>query len=183
MSDVTLKDLAKDINMDRSHARKFVKRLGIEFRRVRDSKSGNQLVLAVTDAEAQLIRSARAQAGFSGEAGTELEAVSGVFYIIRLVPELDPRRLKFGFAADLSTRLAQHRTAAPTASVVRSWPCRRSWESTVIDCLSGLCTLIASEVYEADSVDDVTRKADALFALMPSPDFRPPLSPYSPANT
>ncbi len=39
-----------------------------------------------------------------------------------LEDELDHRRLKLGFADDLNSRLAQHRTAAPTAVVARSWP-------------------------------------------------------------
>jgi hypothetical protein len=33
---------------------------------------------------------------------------------IMLVPELDPRRIKLGYADELSYRLSQHRTAAPT---------------------------------------------------------------------
>jgi hypothetical protein len=104
--------------------------------------------------------------------------------VIRLVPELDPRRVKLGFADEVNSRLTQHRTAAPTAVVIKTWPCKRSWEGTVMDCLSSYsCKLILNEVFECDDVDDLLRRGDALFALLPPPERRPPLSTVSPHNT
>jgi hypothetical protein len=108
----------------------------------------------------------------------------GVFYVIRLVPELDPRRLKLGFADDLQSRLGQHRTVAPTAAVIKSWPCKRAWEKTVMDCLTGAnCRLILNEVFECDDVDDLIRCADNLFALLPDPAAKALLADVSPHNT
>lgn len=104
--------------------------------------------------------------------------------MIRLVPELDARRLKLGFADDLPSRLVQHRTAAPTAAVIKSWPCKRAWERTVMDCLTLVnCRLILNEVFECDDVDALIARAEKLFELLPEPAAQAPLAEVSPRNT
>lgn len=81
----------------------------------------------------------------------------------------------------MNERLSQHRTAAPTATCVRVWPCRRSWELAVIDCVSSAgCRLIINEVYEADDVEAVVRRGDEFFSIMPPVELSPSLSPASP---
>ena len=111
---VSLKQLATELGMDRSHARRYVLRLGFTPHKRRTADSQNQLTLAVTIPEAEVIRNKRREAGFF-ESTKPVVSEVGVFYVIRLVPELEPRRLKLGFADDLPSRLGQHRTAAPTA--------------------------------------------------------------------
>src|SRR5262249_51860396 len=97
---VSLKQLAADLGMDRSHARRYVLRLGFPPHKRRTPDSQNQLTLAVTIPEAEVIRNKRREAGFFQSTKPVVSEV-GVFYVIRLVPELDPRRLKLGFADDL----------------------------------------------------------------------------------
>lgn len=180
---VSLKHLAEEIGMDRSHARRYVLKLGITPHKRRTPDSRNQLTLAVDQVEADLIRQKRREEGFVGDSKPVAKAV-GEFYIIRLVPELDDRRIKMGFADDLSTRHSQHRTAAPTAQVVASWPCKRSWESTVMDCLSKhQCRLILNEVFECDDVNGLVELANKLFGLLPDPAVKTPLAEASPFNT
>jgi hypothetical protein len=180
---ISLKHLAEEIGMDRSHARRYVLRLGITPHKRRTADSQNQLTLAVNKNEADLIRQKRCEEGFIGDSKPIAKDV-GVFYIIRLVPELDNRRVKMGFADDLLTRLCQHRTAAPTAHVVASWPCKRSWESTVMDCLSAHgCRLILNEVFECDDVEGLMILGNRLFELFPDPKQRTPLAEASPHNT
>jgi hypothetical protein len=179
---VSLKQLAVEFSMDRSHMRKYVLKSGIQPHRRRTPDSGSQQTLALTPVEAESIRSKRREEGFLGSHKLAAKEF-GVFYLIQLVPELDPRRIKLGFADDIATRMGQHKTAAPTAALVKCWPCKRSWESTVIDCLSVECKLILSEVYECDDVTGLVDKADRLFALLPDPDQRAELSAYSPHNT
>jgi hypothetical protein len=179
---VSLKRLAEEIGMDRSHARRYVLKLGITPHNRRTPDSRGQLTLAVDQDEAELIRQKRREEGFIGDSKPVAKNV-GEFYIIRLVPELDDRRVKMGFADDLSTRLSQHRTAAPTAQVLSSWPCRRSWESTVMDCLSAHnCRLILNEVFECDDVDGLVELANQLFRLLPDPTQKTPLAEFSPHN-
>jgi hypothetical protein len=179
---VSLKHLAQEIGMDRSHARRYVLRLGITPHKRRTPDSQNQLTLAVDANEATLIRQKRREEGFIGDSKPVPKDV-GSFYVIRLVPELDGRRIKMGFADDLATRLCQHRTAAPTAQVVASWPCKRSWEGTVMDCLSGYkCRLILNEVFECDDVEGLVQLGGGLFGLMPAPFLKAPLAEASPYN-
>ena len=180
---VLLKDLAEEIGMDRSHARRYVRKLGVSPHKRRTPDSQNQLTLAVKLDEAELIREKRREEGFVGDSKPVAKHV-GEFYIIRLVPELDARRVKMGFADDLSTRLLQHRTAAPTAQVVASRPCKRSWEGTVMDCLSSLnCRLILNEVFECDDVEELVEWAHQLFTLLPEPSNKLSLATSSPYRT
>jgi hypothetical protein len=180
---VSLKQLAEELGLDRSNMRKYALRHGVKPHKRRTPDSGNQLTLAVSISEAEFIRAKRSEEGFLSSSKPVSKEV-GVFYVIRLVPELDPRRIKLGFADDLNSRLVQHRTAAPTAVVAKSWPCKRSWEVTVMDCLSAChCKLILNEVFECEDVDALIRKADELFSLLPAPDSKLQLSENSPHNT
>jgi len=179
---VSLKQLAEELRLERSNIRKYVLKQGIHPHKRRTPDSASQLTLALTVDEAEFIRAKRREEGFHG-ASKPVSKEVGVFYLIRLIPEFDPRRIKLGFADEIASRLAQHRTAAPTAVLVRTWPCKRSWEGTVIDCLAGTaCRLIQNEVFECEDVDALVKKADELFSLLPAPERRPILSEHSPHN-
>lgn len=177
---ISIKHLAEQLGMDRSHARKYVLKLGFKPMKRRTADSGSQLTLTVTTQEAEAILKQRRDQGFTAE-GKAVESEAGVFYVIQLVPELDPNRIKLGFAIDLNDRLVQHRTAAPTAKVLKSWPCKRSWEATVMDSLTSVgCRHILNEVFECSNLDDLARRADELFRILPNPKARVELSEHSP---
>lgn len=185
MSDefVSLKQLATEVGMDRSHARRYVLKLGITPHKRRTPDSANQLTLVLTQEEADRVRSLRSEQGFLDTSKPMATGV-GVFYIIQLVPELDPKRIKLGFADEVASRLSQHRTAAPTAKLVKLWPCKRAWETTVMDALTAIgCRLILNEVFECDDLAELISKGDALFAVLPLPTSRPGLADVSPHNT
>ena len=112
---VSLKSLAAELNMDRSHARRYELNLGITPAKRRTADSGGQLTLTVSAPEAERVRCTRTERGFTG-AQTAVENEAGFFYLIQLIPELDPKRIKLGFADNVSNRLSQHRTSAPTQS-------------------------------------------------------------------
>ena len=180
---VSIKELAQRLGMDRSHARRYVLRLGYSFHKRRTAESGSQLTLCVTSAEADAIASQRAEKGFAASTVVAVSDV-GVFYVIQLVPELDPKRLKLGFAESLEQRLSQHRTAAPTSRVLRVWPCRRSWELTAMDALTRRgCRLVLNEVFECNDPDTLLRHGDAFFGMLPAPEVRVPLANASPLNS
>jgi hypothetical protein len=129
---VSLKSLAVEVGLDRSNMRKYTLKVGVKPHKRCTPDSAGQLTLAVTSAEAEFIRKKRQEQGFL-EASQPVSSEVGIFYVIQLIPELDPTRLKFGYTDDIQVRLAQHRTSAPTARVVKTWPCRRTWEGTVIN--------------------------------------------------
>lgn len=180
---VSIKDLARRLGMDRSHARRYVRKLGYTFHKRRTVDSGNQLTLCVIRAEADRIVSERAEKGFLESTVVAVSDV-GLFYVIQLVPDLDPSRLKLGFAENLEQRLSQHRTAAPTARVLRAWPCKRSWELTAIDALTHVnCRLILNEVFECDAPEALVERGDAFFSMLPQPNMRVALAKSSPLNS
>ena len=180
---VSIKDLAKRLGMDRSHARRYVLKLGYAFHKRRTLDSGNQLTLCVTSGEADEIVSQRADKGFIASTVVAVADV-GVFYVIQLVPDLDPKRLKLGFAESLEQRLLQHRTAAPTARLLHAWPCKRSWELTVMDALTHVrCRLILNEVFECDEPEALVQRGETFFSMLPKPDVRVPLARSSPLNS
>ncbi|MDM8006048.1 MAG: hypothetical protein QUV05_07875 [Phycisphaerae bacterium] len=180
---VSIKDLAKRLGMDRSHARRYVLKLGYAFHKRRTPDSGSQLTLCVASVEADEIVSRRTNEGFIASTVVAVSDV-GAFYVIQLVPDLDPKRIKLGFAENLEQRLSQHRTAAPTARVLRAWPCKRSWELTAIDALTRTgCRLILNEVFECDEPDVLAERGDDFFRMLPEPDVRAPLAKTSPLNS
>ena len=178
---VSLKNLAAELCMDRSHLRKYVlNKVCIEPQQARTADSGSQRTLVVTVEQAERIREHRKIQGFTLD-GSQIASESGCFYIIQLIPELDPQRIKFGFAINLNERLMQFRTVAPTAKVLKWWPCKRSWESVVMDCLASLgCRQILNEVYECQALDDLIQTGNAFFNIMPDPNKAVELSEYSP---
>jgi hypothetical protein len=177
---VPLRLLARELRVDRSHFRRYVERLGITPKKRHTPDSGNRLVVTVTAQEADRIRAARREQGYDVQGGETDETV-GVFYVVRLVPELDPNRVKLGFAVDANGRLAQHRTAAPTAELLKIWPCKRGWEWTIIDAMSTAgCKLILNEVYECCDVARLLARGDQLFAMLPDPRKPVQLSDVSP---
>jgi hypothetical protein len=109
-----------------------------------------------------------------GQADELSSAEEGVFYVVQLEPELDPGRFKVGFAASMPERLRQLRCSAPFARVVRSWPCRRLWERTAIDCASAGCERLHTEVFRAASLDPIVARCERFFAVMPPVSSPPP---------
>lgn len=177
---VALKDLAAELGMGPSSMRRYVKRLDIPTERRRTPNSRNQTTLTVTLEDAEYIRNKRQSEGFTSDATVVSASDRGFFYIIQLVPELDPKRLKLGFAENVETGLSQHKTAAPTATVLKSWPCKRVWEKTVIDALTVRhCRLVANEVFECDSHENLVVLADNIFDILPDPQDTINLSEYS----
>ena len=180
---VSLKELSQRLRMDRSHVRRYVLKLGHPFHKRRTSDSGGQLTLCVTTKQADELTALRSEAGFLAPIAVATSNV-GVFYVIQLVPDLDPKRLKLGFADSLEQRLSQHRTAAPTACVMKAWPCKRTWEFTVMDALTRHgCRLVLNEVYECDEPAGLVARGDALFDILPDPAVRVPLADASPLNS
>jgi hypothetical protein len=180
---VTLKQLSEEIGMDRSHVRRYVIALGIEPKKRRTADSGGQLTLTVSNEEAEFIKQKREEHGYLGSS-KPVEKEIGSFYIIQLVPELDPKRIKLGFADDVNQRLNQHRTSAPTAKVLKTWACKRSWEKTVIDSLSSVGgKLILNEVYEFSDVEKLIEHGNKLFDLLGVPSLKVEISHFSPHNS
>lgn len=164
---VAIKDLAAELGIDRSNLRRFAIKHGFNMPKMRTAESRNQLTLAFTIEDAEAIRQLRR--GFVKDAQRPVINGTGLFYIVQLIPEFDPTRIKFGYTENLQGRLNAHRTSAPTVGLLESWPARRHWESTAIDSITREdCENIASEVFECGNLEDLVERADAFFLIMPS---------------
>lgn len=178
---VSIWDIAKRLKIEPTTVRRFIARinddLGVELHRGK----GDKIFLSRADAD-RVVAAYEARRGpiSAGDESCDRFDRFGYFYLMQLVPEAIPNRIKIGFADDVEKRLGEHRTAAPTAKLLRSWPCKRSWDYAVMDCVTReACALVLNEVYEGE-IDGFISRAEAFFALMPSPDAERELSEHSP---
>lgn len=169
---VLLSEIAAELRMDRSALRKWLVSQRFCFHRVASPKTQGQKALALTLSDAAIVRELRS--AWLDDTTDRLNGTSaidaGAFYAIQLVPDLSPKRIKLGFALSVEARLNDHRTAAPTATILRIWPCRRSWESAAMASITRVaCALIGGEVFDCDDVSSMLQRADEFFSLMPPP--------------
>ena len=168
---VTLRQLADEFGIDRSHLRKWVKAQGITPDKIRDGGVGQE-VLAVGDSEAETLRERRRALGFSvtgSKAPSRVESSVGRFYIVRTDPEARPERVKLGFAVSPEARLSDYRITNPEAELVVSWPCERSWERAAMAAIANTAAkLVRGEVYETEDLDSLRARGDTFFSMMPS---------------
>ncbi|RVU35552.1 GIY-YIG nuclease family protein [Rheinheimera riviphila] len=181
----------------------LAKRLGVSYDTVRRtiSKFGDQLGTTVKKLKIQGSKGALTQCVAEEEANTfvaffenksKSEEIGGgeenefsfrrfgYFYIIQVIPELMPNRVKIGFTDNLDQRLREHQTSAPTAKFVKYWECKRSWDQAVMDSITREnCSLVMNEVYEGD-VASFIQRADAFFSMMPNSSTEIPLAESSP---
>lgn len=165
---VSIEDLACEFGIDKSNVFKYLKKHGIHAHKRRLSGHNSQKCACLNRDEAEQIRKMRASEGYSHDAQS-LTSGAGSFYVIRLVPDLDPRRIKLGFANDINQRLVAHRCSAPTAEVVKTWPCKASWERTAIDCLSNGLPSLSNEVFVVEDLEKLIGLGDKFFGIMPDP--------------
>lgn len=104
----------------------------------------------------------------------------GHFYIVQLVPEIIPNRVKLGYTDNLEHRLSENKTAAPTLKLLKSWPCKRSWDYAAVDCITREgCELVLNEVYEGE-IQGFIDRAEVFFNIMPKETSEFVLSKHSP---
>lgn len=170
---ISVNDFAQKHGLIKQTVFKVLKRLGIEAEKTRGgSESRGQMISYITENEAKQVLEALAasRSDTSQSGGSETEAALydvGVFYLLQLEPEHDPNRFKVGFASNLNERMRQHRCSAPFVEVLETWPCRRLWEKTAIECVTNGCEQLHTEVFRTDSIENVKAKCEQFFGLMP----------------
>jgi len=179
---VKIAEIAKRLGVDLTTVRRLIARESEALQLELHRGKGDKLLLSKEDAD-RLVASYEARRGpiAVGDASeTAKYDRYGYFYVIQLVPEALPNRVKVGFADNVDKRLAEHQTAAPTAVLLKSWPCKRSWDYAAMDSVTRTgCKLVLNEVYEGE-IRGFLERGDAFFALMPNPDSERELSEHSP---
>ena len=173
---ISVKEFAESNGLLKPTVFKVLKRLDIETIKSRGgSQNHGQTIAYITEHDARMVLEALASSRNSqdeqeGDATEFPDAALydiGVFYLLRLEPEHDPSRFKVGFANNLNERLRHLRCSAPYTQVVKTWPCRRLWEKTAIECVTDGCERLHTEVFRALSLETIEEKCAEFFALMP----------------
>jgi hypothetical protein len=180
---VKIAEIAKRLGVDQTTVRRLIARESDVLQIVLHRGKGDKLLLTKDDAE-RLIASNEARRGPVSASADGSDTAKydryGYFYLIQLVPEALPNRVKIGFADNVEKRLAEHRTAAPTAKLLKAWPCKRSRDYAAMDSIArNGCKLVLNEVYEGD-INGFVERGDTYFGVMPNPDSERELSEYSP---
>ena len=98
---LSLRKLSEMLGINSSQMRKYVLKLGYNPPRARTPDSRGKLTYVFTSGEAENIIKARREQGFVTAETRGVPTVTqdvGVFYLIQIIPELSPNRLKLGFA-------------------------------------------------------------------------------------
>ncbi|MBN1507817.1 MAG: hypothetical protein JW955_13285 [Sedimentisphaerales bacterium] len=173
---IAVLDLADELGVRKQRLFKLIKALHICTTKRREPTRGGQEVVTIAAADTARIRNelqARSRQRRGSRERPDEQAPyyasdeRGVFYLVQLEPQHDPTRFKVGFTADIESRLGKLRTSAPFARCEKSWPCRRNWEGTAIDCVTDGCEHLREEVFRASRLVDVVHRADAFFSVMP----------------
>jgi hypothetical protein len=148
---MTLAEIATRLNIDTSSVRRLIARES-ETLELKVHRGKYDKVLLPQDDADRLIASYQARRGqvTQNDESAKFDRY-GYFYIIQLIPEALPNRVKIGFADNVEKRVGEHRTAAPTAKLLKTWPCKRSWDYAAMDSITREgCKLVLNEVYEGD---------------------------------
>lgn len=165
---VPLSELAKDLRMHKTHVKAFATKHGFHITRVRTRAAGNQETLAVTATDADALREIRQQ--WIGASISSEQNGKGWFYVVQVLPEIDVARVKLGFATDSQQRLNSYRTICPSATIVKTWPCRFTWEQCAIASLTRIeCQQIGQELFHCDDLSRLIERGDTFFSLLPNP--------------
>ena len=87
----------------------------------------------------------------------------GFFYLILLVPEFSSGRIKAGFTSRMDSRFNEHLMSAPTAKLIYSTPCLRSWETFLLAYVHSHGERIRSEVFDVASTKELIKNLKTLF--------------------
>jgi hypothetical protein len=172
---ISVIDIANHYGKHKQSIFKVLKRLGIEPRKLRSTHKRGQLISYITNDEYRRLGEELSLTDDSADSGHDMNhAVTdallgeeGVFYLLLLEPDHDPGRFKIGFAQSFPERLRALRCSAPFAKLVKTWPCKRLWEKTAIECVADGCDRLHTEVFRTDSIESVLAKCEQFFDLMP----------------
>ena len=164
METVLIKTVADELGIVKEYALRLAKKHGFEIH------YGRRNVASLLKADAErLVQDYEPRRTTNGTApeNTEFDGF-GYFYLIQLLPDEMPDRIKIGYTDSMEQRLADHRVTNPTLKLLKSWPCKRTWERAVTASVTREgCLHVGGEVYQGD-VQGFLHRAEAFFALLPT---------------
>jgi hypothetical protein len=164
----TLKQLANTLNRDISGVRRYIKNNCPTVKWLVSRDENGQKCFVFDQEDVNLILNTRTQQGYLNTTKILPTEDSGKFYVIQIIPDLDPKRIKLGFTSDLENRLNAHKTICPQLKLLANYPCKKIWEKTSIQYLknSSSLELIGGEVFTAPDIQKTLDVANQLFLLL-----------------
>jgi histone H3/H4 len=164
-------ELARDLGIRKDSVLRIMRRLHIDPKMRTTPSSNGKQAAHITLHDAERIRDqlpARARTTDGAEAGSQqIFAQNGTFYLFQLEPDLDPGRFKVGFTdRNIKERERDHKCVAPFIRLIQTWSCKRRWEKTAIDAVTKRCEKLHTEVFRADSIDEVIERCREFFDQM-----------------
>lgn len=167
MKNILISQVADELGIVKEYCLRLVKKYGFEIH------YGKRNVASISEADAnKLIREyePRRKNGDLDEENDLSNDGFGFYYLIQLLPDELPNRVKIGYTDSINQRVVDHRTTNPTLKLVHTWPCKRIWEKAVEASVAREeCTHIGGEVYDGD-IQGFIDRANNFFALMPKND-------------
>jgi hypothetical protein len=164
---ISVSEIARLHGKHKSAVHKLVARLGLNTSKMKAAELRGQVATYISTADYRLLVPELSSVEDDDSSLPADALTPGVFYLVQLEPQHDPGRFKVGFASDISQRLRAHKTAAPLAVLIKTWPSKLLWEKTAIDCVTLGCERLHTEVFRATDLGAVSSRADAFFALLP----------------
>ena len=168
---ITFYEIAEEAGCGVDTIRRNSKKLNLEIVKTKTASSSGALLncLSRDDANALINFFEKRKEGKLAKDASDISLQRfGFFYLIQLVPEALPNRFKIGYTDNLEQRLNSHRTAAPTSVLIKSWPCKRSWDYAAMDSITRVnCVHVLNEVYEGE-LSGFIERGDSFFINLPS---------------
>lgn len=183
---VTYKEMAKRLGVDPTTIRRLVERFGAELAvsvqkgRANTSNAKWTHYLSREDADRLAAFSETRHSRVDDPSAEVPLQRSGYFYVIQLVSEALPNRVKIGYTDNLEKRFAEHQTAAPTARLLSSWACKPSWDYAAMDSMTREGCSWGAERGLRGRSRGFLQRGNAFFGLMPKPDAERSSSAHSP---
>jgi len=180
---VTFTKISEENNVASQTVSRNVKKLKFEVSKRKNSTGGYSNCISRSDANELRVFFEQRNSSDIYEDENEVSVNRyGYFYLIQLVPEILPERVKIGYTDNIQQRLSQHRTAAPTSTLLKSWGCKRTWDQAAMDSISRKdCKHVLNEVYEGN-IGGFIERGDKFFSNMPQNTDEILLSEFSPLN-
>ena len=168
--------LSRELGWIDASIRRLACNMGLPPHRMRMPGEGRgQCMVVFTPEEADLIRKEVQKRNRSPKPGIPVydqpfAARQGVLYLVQPDPEKRPERMKLGFTTSINGRLLEFCQISPSTVLVKSWPCRGSWEQTARDFITRDSAPVPGpqqEVFDGD-VEKAREFADEFFRLAPS---------------
>lgn len=164
---VTIKNLASELSMDRSHALKLVKAMNLVITQVRNPESGMQAMSAISRRDADMVIETRKANGFSLTANQVIANQSNFLYVVAVDPEMRPGRVKVGKSMSVDNRIDSYRTICPQLEVIRTWSAPESCEGYLIALADAIGTRRGIELFDMnDMLGDFLSIADQAFSVI-----------------